>query len=239
MVGLNISLRFIFKPSYSPHCININVGCNGLDKLLHRNKTSDLGQMKFIGLLFFLTIDFSVFGQTEKLTVDFKIDKEYFVTYTDKINYVPTDNSLKQKRFDVTISLTNNSSDTVKVWLMTCGWVRNFIINNIYISFSFEGCDANYPHVVKIDPLKSFLIKGTLERNIQWDNPPKNSYGQMSRVKETKIGFIYVDKNDCKNFFDYDDIMEDKSRWTIIWSNSLQLAEIKDIQPKFLPPPKK
>ena len=26
MVGLNISLRFIFKPSYSPHCINSNVG---------------------------------------------------------------------------------------------------------------------------------------------------------------------------------------------------------------------
>jgi hypothetical protein len=25
MVGLNISLRFIFKPSYSPHCINTNV----------------------------------------------------------------------------------------------------------------------------------------------------------------------------------------------------------------------
>ncbi len=26
MVGLNISLRFIFKPSYSKHCINTNVG---------------------------------------------------------------------------------------------------------------------------------------------------------------------------------------------------------------------
>jgi hypothetical protein len=24
-VGLNIPLRFIFKPSYSPHCINTNV----------------------------------------------------------------------------------------------------------------------------------------------------------------------------------------------------------------------
>ncbi|MFM7858586.1 MAG: hypothetical protein ACKO96_43365, partial [Flammeovirgaceae bacterium] len=24
-VGLNISLRYIFKPSYSPHCINSNV----------------------------------------------------------------------------------------------------------------------------------------------------------------------------------------------------------------------
>ena len=28
MVGLNISLRYIFKPSYSPHCINTNVGSN-------------------------------------------------------------------------------------------------------------------------------------------------------------------------------------------------------------------
>jgi hypothetical protein len=28
MVGLNISLRFIFKPSYSPHFANTNVGSN-------------------------------------------------------------------------------------------------------------------------------------------------------------------------------------------------------------------
>jgi hypothetical protein len=27
-VGLNIPLRFIFKPSYSPHCINTNVVCH-------------------------------------------------------------------------------------------------------------------------------------------------------------------------------------------------------------------
>src|SRR5687767_9852723 len=33
MVGLNISLRFIFKPSYSPHCINTNVVCNSLAKM--------------------------------------------------------------------------------------------------------------------------------------------------------------------------------------------------------------
>jgi len=28
MVGLNISLRFIFKPSYSPHFANTNVAGN-------------------------------------------------------------------------------------------------------------------------------------------------------------------------------------------------------------------
>jgi hypothetical protein len=33
MVGLNIPLRFIFKPSYSPHCININVGSNPAEKM--------------------------------------------------------------------------------------------------------------------------------------------------------------------------------------------------------------
>jgi hypothetical protein len=30
MVGLNISLRYIFKPSYSPHCINIDVNSKRL-----------------------------------------------------------------------------------------------------------------------------------------------------------------------------------------------------------------
>ncbi len=37
-VGLNIPLRFIFKPSYSPHCINTNVG---------RNCSSDMKEDKF------------------------------------------------------------------------------------------------------------------------------------------------------------------------------------------------
>ena len=31
LVGLNISLRFIFKPSYSGNCANPNVGSNALD----------------------------------------------------------------------------------------------------------------------------------------------------------------------------------------------------------------
>ena len=38
-VGLNIPLRFIFKPSYSPHCINTNVRVNTLmDKAILKLK---------------------------------------------------------------------------------------------------------------------------------------------------------------------------------------------------------
>ncbi len=85
--------------------------------------------MKFFGLIFFLAVDFSAFGQKEKLIIEFKVDKEYFVEYKQKIDYVPADNHLKQKRFDITITLKNNSIDTVKVWVMTCDWTRNFIIN--------------------------------------------------------------------------------------------------------------
>jgi len=48
MVGLNISLRYIYKPSYSPHCININVVHHMLGKIELMNK---VGLIIFIGLL--------------------------------------------------------------------------------------------------------------------------------------------------------------------------------------------
>ena len=38
MIGLNISLRFIFKPSYSPHCINRNVVCYFSKNDLHYDR---------------------------------------------------------------------------------------------------------------------------------------------------------------------------------------------------------
>ena len=40
MVGLNISLRYIFKPSYSPHCINTNVVGNGIGQFSVMDKTT-------------------------------------------------------------------------------------------------------------------------------------------------------------------------------------------------------
>jgi hypothetical protein len=43
-VGLDISLRFIFKPSYSPHCININVSG-------HSFWTDDVTKKEFRALL--------------------------------------------------------------------------------------------------------------------------------------------------------------------------------------------
>lgn len=189
-------------------------------------------------LLIFLSLN-SSFGQNPKLSVEFKVNKEYFVPYNHEINYVPINKSLKEKRFDVTISLKNNSIDTVKIWIMTCEWMRNFIINNEYISIYFEGCDSNHPHLVKINPHNNFVITGTLTRAITLDNPPKDGSIYVSSVKTTKIGFIYIDTQECKNFYDYNEIIEDKSRWNIIWSNSLKLVEIEEVRPKFIPPLKK
>ena len=42
MVGLNISLRYIFKPSYSPHCINTNVVAHALSENSSTDKKEKL-----------------------------------------------------------------------------------------------------------------------------------------------------------------------------------------------------
>jgi hypothetical protein len=52
-------------------------------------------------------------------------------------------------------------------------------------------------------------------------------------VESTKIGLIVVDEvYDSKlNMLDYSLAMEDKSKWTIVWSNSVKLLD-KQPEPK-------
>jgi hypothetical protein len=164
-------------------------------------------------------------GNSSGLSVKISLAREYFVPYDRPTDYVPANDSIKEKRFDVQISIINNSDSAISIWLMTCSWEDDFLVNNTYISFAGKNCDGNFPMIVRIEPKDSLLLNTTLARSILWDNPCKNCIGKPSRVPTTKIGLIYIDKINCKGFFEYINIIEDKSQWNIIWSNSLDLSK--------------
>ena len=176
------------------------------------------------------------FGQAPNgLTIEIDLKKVYsvpYVPYTGELDYVPAKKKIVQKRFEVQINLRNNSTDTLWIWLMSCSWHTNFIINNSYIRFYSPGCDGNYPRIVTINPTGSFLLNSTLARHIAWDNPCKNCipYGPVghtygSNVKTTKVGLIYVGGNKKLDLKEYESITLDRSRWTIVWSNPIELIK--------------
>jgi len=161
-----------------------------------------------------------------KLKINFYLDKDYYVPYKDKLNYEPSNDSIIEKRFDVRFSILNNTDSVIGFWTMTCDWQQSFLINNTYIKFLMpDECDHNFPHQVKIKPHDSIQFKTTLVRDIQYDNPCKGCVGcfaDQGRVQTTKIGLILID---CNGVEDYFNMLNDKSRWNIIWSNSLYLRK--------------
>jgi len=162
-----------------------------------------------------------------KLRINFYVEKDYYVPYNRKLNYEPANDSIWEKRFDVRLSIVNNSDSVITYWTMTCDWQRSFIVNNLYIGFQYSPCDNNSPHQVKIKAHDSIQIKSTLVRNIEFDNPCKGCVGcwaDQGHVQTTKIGLIFIDSS-CKSIADYDNWISDKSRWNIIWSNPLNLRK--------------
>ncbi len=163
-----------------------------------------------------------------KLKINFYLDRDYYVSYNRKLNYEPANDSVKEKRFDIRFSIFNNTDSLIKFWTMSSDWQRNFLINNSYITFLLPNAiNHNYPHQIKIKPHDSILIKTTLVRNIEYDNPCKGCVGcfaDQGHVQTTKIGLIFIDSS-CKSDEEYDNCMNDKSRWKIVWSNSLNLRK--------------
>jgi len=89
-------------------------------------------------------------NDSTRLSVNIRLIKEYFVPYdySRPLDYVPESNdSLKEKKFDIEISLNNNSDSAISIWLMSCSWEENFLINNVYIYFKGWRCSKNIPTV--------------------------------------------------------------------------------------------
>ena len=167
------------------------------------------------------------------ISLHLKVEKEYEQTYEkgfflreieQEQLFISTD-SIKQKRYEIALEVKNTAQKPVSIWLMTCSWQDNILVNNNYMSMQSPGCDSNYPHQVILKPGESKLFKTTLVKSIKFDYPCKGCiYGPQ--VTTTKLGLILIDdifENTLKPGFDYFLAMEDKSKWQIIWSNPLSL----------------
>ena len=178
------------------------------------------------------------FAQFDSLpiTITIKVDKEYIVTYSKngsyikdvirRHNYVVKSDSIKQKYFDISLTIKNTSDKTIKICLMTCSWEDNFIVNNNYIYIRGHECDSNFPTLVEFKPGESKTYTNTLTKSIKFDYPCQNCiYGPQ--VETTKLGLIIID-----DAIGYDRTMEDKSKWKIVWSNPLYLLTKNESSPK-------
>lgn len=189
----------------------------------------------------FSFIFFSIYGCVysqdviDSLQIEIKVKNEYTVTH-EKSYYetiyryenldIPKD-SVTEKRFDIDLTIINTFSKSIFIWLMSCSWEENFLVNNNYIFIYGQDCPKNVPEIVEIKPGERKHYNTTLIKSIKFDYPCRGCiYG--SQVETTKLGLIIVDdifKPKLDAFFDYDLAMEDKSIWKIIWSNPLYLYQ--------------
>ncbi len=175
---------------------------------------------------------------SDSLLVEIKIKKEYFITHSKKFaeaiyryeNLDITKDSVTEKRFDLELTIKNTSKSSMFIWLMSCSWEDNFFVNNNYIFFAGHDCDKNIPTIVEIKPGGNKKYNTTLVKSIKFDYPCKNCiYGRQ--VEETKLGLILISDIAKQDYIDYTLSMEDRSKWKIIWSNSLSLLG-KQPEPK-------
>jgi hypothetical protein len=164
---------------------------------------------------------------TSPVAITIKLNKEYYVTkkkddfkrVIKEFGYVVKSDSVKQKYYDVTIEIKNTDVKPTSIWLMKCSWWRNFLVNNDYISIKEWGCDGNFPTLVKFNQGERKIYQATLVKSIKFDYPCEDCiYGRQ--VEATKLGLIIINESAEHGYFL---AMEDKSKWKIVWSNSLKL----------------
>jgi hypothetical protein len=194
-------------------------------------------------LLPFLVLTFlsceKTFAQKETsfpLSVSIKIEKEYELKFPkeyfsyEQINI--TSDSVKQKQYDIKITLKNNSTKPIFIWLMLCSWDHNFIINNNYMFFLGIPCNKNFPKLIEFKPGEAKIYTTTLQKTIKFENPCNNCiYGPQ--VETTKLGLIIIDdffKPRLEYTIGYDLAIEDKSLWKMVWSNPLYLLSKNELK---------
>lgn len=151
--------------------------------------------------------------------------REYTVPCTYDDNFKKITDTLIQKRFDIGLSIKNLSDDPISIWIMTCSWEENILINNNYIHSLGTICDGNCPAPHTIKSPDSLYLTRTLARSLRVDNPSKYGIGSDNiYVATTKLGLIYIDTTMCSNRKQYFSTIGDRSKWdNIIWSNPLYL----------------
>jgi hypothetical protein len=158
------------------------------------------------------------------------LSKEYFSNASDRFEFSITTDSVKQEQYDIEVSIKNNSTRPVFIWLMTCSRMENFEINNDYIFENWHSCTRDFPELVKFDPKESRVYNITLRKSIKFDYPCRNCI-HGPEVASTKLGLILIDDiyKPGLDFQKYLLAMEDKSLWKIVWSNPLFLLTKNEV----------
>lgn len=201
--------------------------------------------MKTLLVLFVLSFELcKCYAQSDSLpiSVTIKVDSAYVHTYSKKgsyikelirrQNYVVKSDSVKEHFFDISLTIKNTSDTIIAIPLMTCSWEDNFIVNNNYMHFTGQNCDHNFPQLVEFKPGESRTYTTTLAKSLRFDYKCDGCTG-FDEVETTKLGLIIIDDIfRRKPFVNYFIAMEDKSAWTIVWSNPLYLLTEEEAHPK-------
>lgn len=176
------------------------------------------------------------------ISITIKIDSEYVKTYSTKGKFIKKliqDNklvvksdSLKEKFYNISLTIKNTSDTIIAIYLMSCSWSDNFIVSNNYMHLRGEECDSNFPELVEFKPNESKSFITTLTKSMKLNYKCDGCTG-FPLVETTKLGLIIVDDIfRHKPFNNYFLAMQDKSMWKIIWSNSLYLLTKDEALPK-------
>jgi hypothetical protein len=177
---------------------------------------------------------FSFENQPTPIKIEIKIEKEYYAPYKGGFfdpYYLACEkksDSIKQKRYDIELTIKNTSSTSIFICLMNCSWEDNFIINNNYVSFTGINCDKNFLVLTEIKSGQNKVYQTTLARSIRFETDCcKDCINNDNEVKTTKLGLVIINdifEKESDGVSNYRVLMKDKSSWReIVWSNPLYL----------------
>ncbi|HSY76134.1 MAG TPA: hypothetical protein VK890_04715 [Bacteroidia bacterium] len=120
-------------------------------------------------------------------------------------------------RIYTTVTISNNTTDTIKYYSMTCSFSDFFICDNKEIGVYMIPCDKNWYKKITLAPNESEVLRLELKSSVEWK--------KLESVK-LRIGFIFVNAKNAKRNAPYDINRienEKKSKENIIWSNTIEI----------------
>ena len=133
-------------------------------------------------------------------------NKESKLSFSAKIN-----GWNKHTNIPVTITLTNNTSDTISYVSMSCSWQDIYTVNTKYFSILINECGKNFPTLIQIPP------HSKEEKNLLLHIVEKNKLQNA----QFKVGFHFVEVKKHEDIFTKS--KELLNAGNILWSNILEL----------------
>ena len=175
--------------------------------------------------------------QSADSTLPVKIELKLISSYTTYVSKTEIPDYLKRyyteilgdsvarKSFDIEMSISNTSKDSIFISLMNCSWGWGFLVNNNYMFMRGYNCDRNFPEFVKFKAGEAKVYKLTLDRDISFYCPGDDEIFPITLT--TRLGLIVtkaIYKPNKLFIFTHDPFTPiDKSTWRVIWSTPLYL----------------